>query len=276
MSCCSWNSKDRDKKGHCKGHWCFPWIVFSPLDSRFPPVDLKAARGIKAAGWSTATMYRCQRTHEVRSTRPCTTLHPIAAPHITHRHPPMPRYRSTPPHSSAPQITPHPFTRPPTRRHQHMSPHTAKTHGTAQRDAHKHKKTLHLSSPRNPRKEPSTSPTTSSSRITSDGAIWSKSAASWERGRFVWIRSSTQVSYRCPTMDSFLPVGVLCLTQTAVRGLMLAICAGMAALHEAVLTGNLEVVKLLVKYGADVHQRDEDGWTPLHMACSDSYPEIAR
>ncbi|CAG02673.1 unnamed protein product, partial [Tetraodon nigroviridis] len=52
--------------------------------------------------------------------------------------------------------------------------------------------------------------------------------------------------------------------------------SGMAALHEAVLTGNLEVVKLLVKYGADVHQKDEDGWTPLHMACSDSYPEIAR
>lgn len=52
--------------------------------------------------------------------------------------------------------------------------------------------------------------------------------------------------------------------------------AGMAALHEAVLTGNLEVVKLLVKYGADVHQRDEDGWTPLHMACSDGYPEIAK
>ncbi|CAB1444687.1 unnamed protein product [Pleuronectes platessa] len=52
--------------------------------------------------------------------------------------------------------------------------------------------------------------------------------------------------------------------------------SGMAALHEAVLTGNMEVVKLLVKYGADVHQRDEDGWTPLHMACSDGYPEIAR
>ncbi|XP_077590997.1 protein phosphatase 1 regulatory subunit 27 [Stigmatopora nigra] len=51
--------------------------------------------------------------------------------------------------------------------------------------------------------------------------------------------------------------------------------SGMAALHEAVLTGNLEVVKLLVKYGADVHQRDKDGWTPLHMACSDSFPEIA-
>ncbi|XP_029015075.1 protein phosphatase 1 regulatory subunit 27 [Betta splendens] len=52
--------------------------------------------------------------------------------------------------------------------------------------------------------------------------------------------------------------------------------SGMAALHEAVLTGNLEVVKLLMKYGADIHQRDEDGWTPLHMACSDGYPEIAR
>lgn len=51
---------------------------------------------------------------------------------------------------------------------------------------------------------------------------------------------------------------------------------GMAALHEAVLSGNLECVKLLIKYGADVHQRDEDGWTPLHMACSDGYPEIAR
>ncbi|XP_076155222.1 uncharacterized protein ppp1r27a [Alosa pseudoharengus] len=52
--------------------------------------------------------------------------------------------------------------------------------------------------------------------------------------------------------------------------------SGMAALHEAVLSGNLECVKLLVFYGADVHQRDEDGWTPLHMACSDSFPEIAK
>ncbi|XP_030638713.1 protein phosphatase 1 regulatory subunit 27b [Chanos chanos] len=52
--------------------------------------------------------------------------------------------------------------------------------------------------------------------------------------------------------------------------------SGMAAIHEAVLTGNLECVKLLVKYGADIHQRDEEGWTPLHMACSDGFPEIAR
>ncbi|KAG7485103.1 phosphatase 1 regulatory subunit 27 [Solea senegalensis] len=52
--------------------------------------------------------------------------------------------------------------------------------------------------------------------------------------------------------------------------------SGMAAIHEAVLSGNLECVKLLVQYGADIHQRDEDGWTPLHMACSDGFPHIAR
>ncbi|KAG5853713.1 hypothetical protein ANANG_G00029050 [Anguilla anguilla] len=52
--------------------------------------------------------------------------------------------------------------------------------------------------------------------------------------------------------------------------------SGMPALHEAVLSGNLECVKLLVKHGADVLQRDEDGWTPLHIACSDGYPRIAR
>lgn len=50
----------------------------------------------------------------------------------------------------------------------------------------------------------------------------------------------------------------------------------MAALHEAVLSGNLECVKLLVKYGADINQKDEDGWTPLHIACSDGHADIAR
>ncbi|KAF7667011.1 hypothetical protein LDENG_00083310 [Lucifuga dentata] len=52
--------------------------------------------------------------------------------------------------------------------------------------------------------------------------------------------------------------------------------SGMAAIHEAVLSGNLECVKLLVYHGADIHQRDEEGWTPLHMACSDGFPHIAR
>ncbi|XP_067403895.1 protein phosphatase 1 regulatory subunit 27 [Emydura macquarii macquarii] len=52
--------------------------------------------------------------------------------------------------------------------------------------------------------------------------------------------------------------------------------SGMAALHEAVLSGNLACVKLLVHYGADIHQKDEKGWTPLHMACSDGHTDIAR
>ncbi|CAL8333464.1 unnamed protein product [Lota lota] len=52
--------------------------------------------------------------------------------------------------------------------------------------------------------------------------------------------------------------------------------SGMAAIHEAVLSGNLECVTLLMKHGADLHHRDEEGWTPLHMACSDGFPEIAR
>ncbi|XP_048411315.1 protein phosphatase 1 regulatory subunit 27-like [Stegostoma tigrinum] len=51
---------------------------------------------------------------------------------------------------------------------------------------------------------------------------------------------------------------------------------GMAALHEAVLSGNLECVKLLIKYGADIQQKDENGWTPLHMSCSDGHLEIAK
>uniref|UniRef100_A0A6I8NII9 Protein phosphatase 1 regulatory subunit 27 n=1 Tax=Ornithorhynchus anatinus TaxID=9258 RepID=A0A6I8NII9_ORNAN len=38
--------------------------------------------------------------------------------------------------------------------------------------------------------------------------------------------------------------------------------SGLAALHEAVLSGNLECVKLLVRYGADIHH--------------DGYPDIAR
>lgn len=50
----------------------------------------------------------------------------------------------------------------------------------------------------------------------------------------------------------------------------------MAAIHEAVLAGNLDCVKLLIKYGADINQTDDEGWTPLHMACSDGYADIAR
>ncbi|XP_078509948.1 protein phosphatase 1 regulatory subunit 27 [Lissotriton helveticus] len=52
--------------------------------------------------------------------------------------------------------------------------------------------------------------------------------------------------------------------------------SGMAAMHEAVLAGNLECVKLLIKYGADIHQRDESGGTSLHVACGEGHTDIAR
>ncbi|MEQ2203087.1 hypothetical protein XENOCAPTIV_024224 [Xenoophorus captivus] len=41
-----------------------------------------------------------------------------------------------------------------------------------------------------------------------------------------------------------------------------------SAIHEAVLTGNLECVKLLVHYGADIHQRDEEG-QPISRSSTD-------
>lgn len=63
---------------------------------------------------------------------------------------------------------------------------------------------------------------------------------------------------------------------TGLEHLSLLRCVGMAAIHEAVLSGNLDCVQLLVQHGADIHQRDEEGWTPLHMACSDGFPHIAR
>lgn len=98
---------------------------------------------------------------------------------------------------------------------------------------------------------------------------WSRWGALSGLGKSLWTPSTLQVSKplmacspSCPEGYSFDPVFPPCL--------------GLAALHEAVLSGNLECVKLLVKYGADIHQRDETGWTPLHIACSDGYPDIAR
>uniref|UniRef100_A0A8C0HH91 Uncharacterized protein n=1 Tax=Chelonoidis abingdonii TaxID=106734 RepID=A0A8C0HH91_CHEAB len=39
---------------------------------------------------------------------------------------------------------------------------------------------------------------------------------------------------------------------------------------------NLEVVQFLVENGADVNQADNEGWTPLHVAASCGYKEIAQ
>lgn len=45
-----------------------------------------------------------------------------------------------------------------------------------------------------------------------------------------------------------------------------------SVLHGAVSTDNEEMVEYLIRQGADIHARNEDGITPLHIAL---YPEIA-
>lgn len=263
--------------------------------------------GWRPQGWSTTTACPCRRTLAPRSTRRRTTRPPTTPRHFTsprstrRRTPrrPSTRQRSTarrttPRRSTPPRPRPHTRPRPRTRLRPRtgprprMSPRTANPHATPTRRGERRRRKLRLPWYRwRPRGGPCTSPTTSSSRTSCGGGTWSRSAASWGPGRCAWIRSFTQVSgascdllwwfdtpvsqreslTRWPEVQSIVP---------APQHDRVLSVAGMAALHEAVLTGNLEVVKLLVKYGADVHQRDEDGWTPLHMACSDGYPEIAK
>ncbi|XP_019627543.1 PREDICTED: protein phosphatase 1 regulatory subunit 12B-like isoform X3 [Branchiostoma belcheri] len=52
--------------------------------------------------------------------------------------------------------------------------------------------------------------------------------------------------------------------------------AGLTALHQAALDGNIDFVKLLVRHGAKVNCQDEDGWTPLHAAVAEGHPQVAR
>ncbi|XP_018430163.1 PREDICTED: protein phosphatase 1 regulatory subunit 12C-like [Nanorana parkeri] len=50
---------------------------------------------------------------------------------------------------------------------------------------------------------------------------------------------------------------------------------GISALHQACIDENLEVVEFLINHGANVNQADNEGWTPLHVAASCGYMEIA-
>lgn len=50
---------------------------------------------------------------------------------------------------------------------------------------------------------------------------------------------------------------------------------GQTALHQSVIDGNLELVKLLVKFGADVRLANRDGWSALHMAAFGGHQDIA-
>lgn len=50
---------------------------------------------------------------------------------------------------------------------------------------------------------------------------------------------------------------------------------GQTALHQSVLDGNLELVKLLVKFGADIRLANRDGWSALHIAAFGGHQDIA-
>ena len=47
-------------------------------------------------------------------------------------------------------------------------------------------------------------------------------------------------------------------------------------LHLASAEGHLEIVKYLLKKGADVNARDFESWTPLHCACANSQIEVIK
>ena len=49
---------------------------------------------------------------------------------------------------------------------------------------------------------------------------------------------------------------------------------GQTALHQSCLDGNFALVKLLVKFGADVRLANRDGWSALHIAAYGGHQEI--
>ena len=51
---------------------------------------------------------------------------------------------------------------------------------------------------------------------------------------------------------------------------------GLSAIHQAVLDNNLNVLKILLRHGADINLLDADSWTPLHAACANGHADIAK
>uniref|UniRef100_A0A663NDE2 NOTCH regulated ankyrin repeat protein n=1 Tax=Athene cunicularia TaxID=194338 RepID=A0A663NDE2_ATHCN len=45
-------------------------------------------------------------------------------------------------------------------------------------------------------------------------------------------------------------------------------------LLQSVIDGNLELVKLLVKFGADIRLANRDGWSALHIAAFGGHQDI--
>ncbi|ENN82542.1 hypothetical protein YQE_01087, partial [Dendroctonus ponderosae] len=52
--------------------------------------------------------------------------------------------------------------------------------------------------------------------------------------------------------------------------------AGYTPLHEACARGHLEIAKLLLKYGANVHEAAKGGIRPLHEAIENGFVEVVR
>ncbi len=52
--------------------------------------------------------------------------------------------------------------------------------------------------------------------------------------------------------------------------------ANATPLHDAVLTGDVELVELLIANGADVDARDVRGYTPLHFAIQEGHTQVAK
>jgi len=50
---------------------------------------------------------------------------------------------------------------------------------------------------------------------------------------------------------------------------------GQTALHQSCRSGNLDLVKLLVRFGADVRLANRDGWSALHIAAWNGHRDIA-
>lgn len=49
---------------------------------------------------------------------------------------------------------------------------------------------------------------------------------------------------------------------------------GQTALHQSCQLGNLELVKLLVRFGADVRLANRDGWSAVHIAAFGGHTDI--
>jgi ankyrin repeat protein len=87
--------------------------------------------------------------------------------------------------------------------------------------------------------------------------------------------------------DGFTPLGLASFfAHPAVARLLLASGADpsqaarnatrVAPLHSAVAGGSVEIVRELLAHGADVHARQEGGFTPLHSAAGEGRQEMVR